>query len=120
MRPSSLRYCTDRRPKIFPGDSAPEMAAQDLAVSPSGTLITTGSSGHILRLNPFNAASFPPLIGGGNAATVRTFDQGSARYRLGVFLQATNLTNRPNFFGYSGAQLSPFFGKQATSNSVRE
>ena len=50
-------------------------------------------------------ATLPPgigVFGGGNSAQVRTFDQGTARYRLGFFARASNLTNRPNFFGYSG------------------
>jgi uncharacterized protein (TIGR03437 family) len=46
------------------------LAAQDisLAGSAGGTLITAGSSGHVMRLNPFGAASFPALLGAGNAA----------------------------------------------------
>jgi hypothetical protein len=70
-----------------------------------------------------HTAPLPPgigVFGGGNAATVRTFDQGSARCRLGVFLQATNLTNRPNFFGYSGTMLSPFFGKPTAARDMRK
>ena len=62
-----------------------------------------------------HTAPLPPgvgVFGGGNAATVRTFDQGTARYRLGLFVQALNLTNRPNLLGYSGTQLSPFFGSR--------
>ncbi|HUR19247.1 MAG TPA: hypothetical protein VMZ90_00470 [Vicinamibacterales bacterium] len=36
------------------------------------------------------------------------------RYRLNVSLQATNLTNRPNYGGYSGVMTSPYF-RSATS-----
>lgn len=69
------------------------------------------------------SAPLPPgigVFGGGNAATVRTFDQGSARYRLGLFLQAFNLTNRANFQGYSGTMLSPFFGKPTAVRDMRK
>jgi hypothetical protein len=33
---------------------------------------------------------------------VRTFDQGTARYRLLLFVQASNLANRANYVAYSG------------------
>ena len=39
---------------------------------------------------------------------VRTFDQGTMRYRLALFVQAFNLTNHANYLGYSGTLLSPF------------
>jgi hypothetical protein len=63
----------------------------------------------------------PPNIGvfvggGGAAPEVRTFDQ-PARFRVGVFVQANNLTNHANYSGYSGVMTSPFFG-QATSASA--
>jgi len=46
------------------------LAGQDIAlVSPAGgAVIAAGSSGHIMRLNPFSAASFPGVLGAGNAA----------------------------------------------------
>jgi hypothetical protein len=68
-------------------------------------------------------APLPPgigVFGGGNTAQVRTFDQGSARYRLGVFVQAFNLANRPNFIGYSGTLLSPFFGQPTAVRDMRK
>jgi hypothetical protein len=59
----------------------------------------------------------PPIgvfVGGAGAAPeVRTFDQ-PARFRIGVFLFANNLTNHANYVGYSGVMTSPFF-RQATS-----
>jgi hypothetical protein len=68
-------------------------------------------------------APLPPgvgVFGGGNAATVRTFDQGTARYRLGLFLQAFNLTNHPNYLGYSGTLLSPFFRQPTAVRDMRK
>jgi hypothetical protein len=54
------------------------------------------------------------FVGGAGAAPeVRTFDQ-PARFRIGVFLFANNLTNHANYAGYSGVMTSPFF-RQATS-----
>ena len=32
-----------------------------------------------------------------------------ARYKLSINVSATNLTNRPNYTGYSGVLTSPFF-----------
>jgi hypothetical protein len=69
------------------------------------------------------AAPLPPgigIFGGGGAAQVRTFDQGTARYRLQVFVQAQNLTNRSNFLGYSGTMTSPFFEKPTAVSGMRK
>jgi hypothetical protein len=68
-------------------------------------------------------APLPPgigVFGGGNAATVRTFDQGTARYRLQVFVQGQNLTNAVNYLGYSGTLTSPFFGKPTAVREMRK
>jgi hypothetical protein len=52
----------------------------------------------------------PPGIGVfGGTATVQTFSQGTARYRLMFGIQGQNLTNRPNYIGYSGTMTSPHF-----------
>jgi hypothetical protein len=68
-------------------------------------------------------APLPPgigIFGGGGAAQVRTFDQGTARYRLQLFVQAQNLTNRANYLGYSGTVISPFFGRPTTVSAMRK
>ncbi len=68
-------------------------------------------------------APLPPgigVFGGGGAAQVRTFDQGNARYRLQLYVQALNLTNEANYFGYSGTLTSPFFGKPTTVRGMRK
>ncbi|HEX4566599.1 MAG TPA: hypothetical protein VH138_08195, partial [Vicinamibacterales bacterium] len=68
-------------------------------------------------------AALPPgigVFGGGNTAQVRTFDQGSARYRLSVFVLAFNLLNRPNYIGYSGTLSSPFFGQPTAVRDMRK
>ena len=46
------------------------LAAADLSlISPvAGGVIAAGSSGHLMTLNPFSAASFPALLGAGNSA----------------------------------------------------
>ena len=49
--------------------------------------------------------------GGGDRA-----GQAAGRYRLVFMLSVNNLTNRPNFSGFSGIQTSPFF---LTSTSVQ-
>jgi hypothetical protein len=68
-------------------------------------------------------APLPPgigIFGGGGTAQVRTFDQGTARYRLQLFLQAQNLTNQANYLGYSGIMTSPFFGRPTTVSGMRK
>jgi hypothetical protein len=68
-------------------------------------------------------APLPPgigVFGGGGAAQVRTFDQGTARYRLQVFVQAQNLTNQANYLGYSGTMTSPFFGRPTAVSGMRK
>jgi hypothetical protein len=70
-----------------------------------------------------HSAPLPPgigVFGGGNTAQVRTFDQGSARYRLSLFVQAFNLANRANYIGYSGTLLSPFFGQPTAVRDMRK
>jgi hypothetical protein len=84
-----------------------------------------------LTLNMFTGYQFafgrtaplPPgvgVFGGGNSAQVRTFDQGTARYRMQFFLAASNLTNRANFLGYSGTMTSPFFNRPTTVRDMRK
>jgi Carboxypeptidase regulatory-like domain/TonB dependent receptor-like, beta-barrel len=70
-----------------------------------------------------HSAPLPPgigVFGGGNAAQVRTFDQGAARYRLGFFVQAFNLANRANYIGYSGTIPSPFFLQPTAVRDMRK
>src|SRR5262249_11012202 len=68
-------------------------------------------------------APVPPgigIFGGGSAAQVRTFDLGTARYRLQVYVQAQNLTNERNYLGYSGTLTSPFFGRPTAVRGMRK
>jgi len=68
-------------------------------------------------------AALPPgvgVFGGGGSAQVRTFDQGTARYRVQLFVQAQNLTNERNYVGYSGTMTSPFFGKPTAVSGMRK
>jgi hypothetical protein len=51
---------------------------------------------------------------------VRTFDQGTARYRLQVYVAAQNLTNQRNYLGYSGTLTSPFFGRPTAVSGMRK
>ena len=70
--------------------------------------------GHSAPLPPASA-----LFGGGGAAQVRTFDQGAARYRLLLFVQAES-RNAVNYLGYSGTLTSPFFGKPTAAIGMRK
>ena len=63
-------------------------------------------------------AGGPPGIGvifngQGSGPEVRTFEP-PARFRVGIFVNAQNLTNNPNYTGYSGTMTSHFF-RQATA-----
>jgi Carboxypeptidase regulatory-like domain len=63
----------------------------------------------------------PPGIGvfvNGGQANVQTFEQ-PARYRIGFFMSAANLTNRANYTGYSGTMTSPFFRQPTSVASTR-
>jgi hypothetical protein len=67
--------------------------------------------------------ALPPgigVFGGGSTAQVRTFDQGTARYRLQLYVQVQNLTNAVNYLGYSGTLTSPFFGRPTTVREMRK
>ena len=70
-----------------------------------------------------NTAPLPPgigVFGGGGSIQVRTVDQGTKRVRLQIFIQAQNLTNQANYFGYSGTLTSPFFGRPTTVSGMRK
>jgi RNA polymerase sigma-70 factor, ECF subfamily len=43
-----------------------------------------------------------------------------AMHRLQVFVQGQNLTNQPNYLGYSGTLTSPFFGKPTAVSDMRK
>jgi hypothetical protein len=84
---------------------------------------TERADGHFtLNMNVGYGWTFGPPAGGppnigvfvtGGSANVQTFEQ-PARYRIGFFVNAQNLTNRANYVGYSGTMTSPFF-RQPTS-----
>src|SRR5262249_17361566 len=68
-------------------------------------------------------AALPPgvgVFGGGGSVQVRTFDQGTARYRGQLFVNGQNLTNERNYVGYSGTMTSPFFGKPTAVSGMRK
>jgi hypothetical protein len=60
------------------------------------------------------------LFGGGGAVTVRSIEQDNARYRLQLMVNVQNLTNRPNYLGFSGVQTSPFFQHATAVNGMRK
>ena len=59
------------------------------------------------------------VIQGGGVATVQNFEQ-PPKYIVQLFVQASNLTNHPNYQGYSGTMTSPFFGKPTTVTATRK
>jgi hypothetical protein len=69
------------------------------------------------------SAALPPgigVFGSGGATQVRTIDQGTAKYRLQLFIQAQNLTNERNYLSYSGTLSSPFFGRPTAVSGMRK
>jgi hypothetical protein len=78
---------------------------------------TERAQGHlVLNMNVGYSWTFGPPAGA--APEVRTFEA-PARYRIGFFVQAQNLTNRANYTGYSGTLTSPFFRQPTAVNQPR-
>jgi hypothetical protein len=68
------------------------------------------------------SAGGPPIttvIAGGGVPTVQSFDQ-PPRYILQFFVQALNLTNHPNYTGYSGTLTSPFYRQPTAVSGMRK
>jgi hypothetical protein len=87
----------------------------------SGQTTVNANFGYVFAFG--RTAALPPgvgVFGGGASTQVRTFDQGNARYRLQVFVNAQNLTNERNYVGYSGTLTSPFFGKATAVSGMRK
>jgi hypothetical protein len=42
------------------------------------------------------------------------------RYRMQFFVNIQNVTNRPNYIGYSGVYTSPFFGQPTAVANPRK
>ena len=59
------------------------------------------------------------VIAGGGVPTVQNFEQ-PPRYMVQLFVQVQNLTNHPNYQGYSGTLTSPFFGRPPAVSSTRK
>lgn len=87
----------------------------------SGQTTVNANFGYVFAFG--RTASQPPVVGvfgGGASAQVRTFDPGSARYRLQLFVNIQNLANERNYVGYSGTLTSPFFGKPTAVAGMRK
>ena len=76
--------------------------------TPSQSTLSANLSYSVGIGSPRLSAAFQERGGGERAA------QATGRYRLAFILSATNLTNRPNYAGFSGVMTSPFF-RTATS-----
>jgi hypothetical protein len=64
----------------------------------------------------------PPIttvIAGGGVPTVQSFEQ-PPRYIFQFFVQAQNLTNHPNYTGYSGTLTSPFYRQPTAVSGMRK
>jgi hypothetical protein len=54
------------------------------------------------------------------AGQVQTVDTSGQRFRIQIFAQAQNITNRPNYVGYSGTLTSRFFGQPTAVSGTRK
>ncbi len=78
----------------------------------SSQVTVSGTLSYSLALGPAGSArAVQDRPGGGDRS-----GQAAGRYRLVFLLSVNNLTNRPNFSGFSGIRTSPFF---LTSTSVQ-
>ena len=87
----------------------------------SGQTTLNANFGYVFAFG--RTAAQPPVIGvfGSGASTqVRTFDPGTARYRLQLIVNVQNLTNERNYVGYSGTLTSPFFGRPTAVAGMRK
>jgi hypothetical protein len=68
--------------------------------------------------------SLPPGIAvisnGAGAPSVQSVDQSGARYRIQFIVQMQNITNHPNYGGYSGVVTSRFFGRPTLVSGTRK
>jgi hypothetical protein len=100
-------------------DRPPGVGRNTLRASGQTTLNMV--AGYVLMFG--RTAPLPPgigIFGSGGAMQVRSVDQGTARYRLQLFVQVQNLTNQRNYLGYSGTLTSPFFGQPTAVSGMRK
>ena len=67
--------------------------------------------------------SLPPgiaVITNGTAPSVQSVNQSGDRFRLQLVLQTQNITNHPNYAGYSGTLTSPFYGRPTLVAGTRK
>jgi hypothetical protein len=67
--------------------------------------------------------ALPPGIsitsGAGGLVASTTASSDISRYRMSIGVSVFNLTNHANYTGYSGVQISPFFGKPQSVSGMR-
>jgi hypothetical protein len=82
----------------------------------SSQVTVSGTLSYSLALGPASAArAVQDRPGGGDRG-----GQAAGRYRLVFLLSVNNLTNRPNFSGFSGIQTSPFFLTSTSAQNPRK
>ena len=70
------------------------------------------------KLGPMPPGIF--INGGPNGFNVQTLQADALpRFRMGIVVNAQNLTNRANYTGYSGTLTSPFFGQPTSVQGMR-
>ena len=81
----------------------------------SGQITLNGNFNYSFTFGPPAGGATPLtgvviMAGAGGAPTVQTIAAPqTGRYRIGIQVNATNLTNHANYVGYSGVMTSPFF-----------
>lgn len=70
------------------------------------------------KLGPMPPGIF--INGGPNGFNVQTLQADALpRFRMGIIVNAQNLTNRANYIGYSGTLTSPFYGQPTSVQGMR-
>jgi carboxypeptidase family protein len=116
--PYSIRTGLDGNGDLVFNDRPPGVARNTERAATQWTVNMFG--GYALALG--KPVSGPPgvtAIAGGGVATVQNYEQ-PPRYVVQFFIEARNLTNHPNYVGYSGVLTSPFFGRATTVTGTRK
>jgi len=72
------------------------------------------------KLGPMPPGIFIMGTPGGNFNVQTMAADALPRFRMGIIVNAQNLTNRANYVGYSGTLTSPFFGQPAAVQGMRK
>jgi hypothetical protein len=90
-----------------------------------GSFTVSGFFVYNIPIGQKTLGPMPPGImiqggGGGNFSVTTLSADALPRFRMGIVVNAQNLTNRTNYTGYSGTLTSPFFGQPTAAQGMRK